>query len=93
MAEPGVRAGTVALHFTWIAHGGVLPVVRRVEEALDAFDARPHWGKVFTTAPAVLAARYPRLGDFAALVRAGPAGVFTNAFVRQALSGPAGGSV
>ncbi|CAM5487270.1 Xylitol oxidase OS=Streptomyces fumanus OX=67302 GN=xyoA PE=4 SV=1 [Streptomyces fumanus] len=49
---------------------------------------------MFTTAPAVLAARYPRLGDFAALVRElDPAGVFTNAFVRQVLSGPAGGSV
>ncbi|CAM5710318.1 D-arabinono-1,4-lactone oxidase [Streptomyces fumanus] len=93
--SPAYGRDTVALHFTWIADtAAVLPVVRRVEEALDAFDARPHWGKVFTTAPAVLAARYPRLGDFAALVRElDPAGVFTNAFVRQVLSGPAGGSV
>ncbi|MEU9559642.1 FAD-binding protein [Streptomyces fumanus] len=92
--SPAYGRDTVAAHFTWVADtAAVLPVVRRVEEALDAFDARPHWGKVFTTAPAVLAARYPRLGDFAALVRElDPAGVFTNAFVRQVLSGPAGGS-
>jgi xylitol oxidase len=91
--SPAYGRDTVAAHFTWVADTpAVLPVVRRVEEALDAFDARPHWGKVFTTAPAVLAARYPRLGDFAALVRElDPAGTFTNAFVGQVLSGPAGG--
>jgi xylitol oxidase len=92
--SPAYGRDTVALHFTWVADTpAVLPVVRRVEEALDAFDARPHWGKVFTTAPAVLAERYPRLGDFAALVRElDPAGTFTNAFVSQVLSGPTGGS-
>ncbi len=56
------------MHFTWVEDtAAVLPVVRRVEEALQAFDARPHWGKVFTVPAAALRGRYPRIGDFTAL--------------------------
>ncbi|MFD8203981.1 FAD-binding protein [Streptomyces sp. NPDC003470] len=86
---PAYGHDTVAVHFTWVADTeAVLPVVRRVEAALDAFGARPHWGKVFTTPAAVLRARYPRLGDFGALVAdLDPRGKFTNAFVRGVLAG------
>jgi xylitol oxidase len=57
-------------------------VVRQVEEALEPFDPRPHWGKVFTVPPTVLRGRYPRVGEFRALVESlDPAGTFTNAFV------------
>jgi xylitol oxidase len=60
--------------------------VRRLEEALAPFEARPHWGKVFTTPAADLRARYPRLGDFRALARElDPKGTFANAFVRDVL--------
>jgi xylitol oxidase len=56
--SPSYGRDTVALHFTWIEDTErVLPVVRRLEEALDAFDARPHWGKVFTTPAEVLRGR------------------------------------
>ncbi|KPI18391.1 Alditol oxidase [Actinobacteria bacterium OK074] len=84
---PAYGRDTVALHFTWIADTAVvLPVVRRVEEALDPFGARPHWGKVFTTNTAVLRGRYPRLGDFAALAgELDPVGKFRNSFVRGVL--------
>ena len=59
----------VAFHFTWRPDPGrVLPVVAEVERRLAGFDTRPHWGKVFTTSPAELAARYPRLADFRELV-------------------------
>ncbi|WP_437022961.1 D-arabinono-1,4-lactone oxidase [Streptomyces sp. enrichment culture] len=87
--SPSHGRDTVAVHFTWIEDTeAVLPVVRRVEQALDAFEARPHWGKVFTTPAAVLRDRYPRLGDFRALARElDPAGKFTNAFVRDVLGG------
>ncbi len=48
--SPAYGRDTVALHFTWVEDtAAVLPVVRRVEEALEPFDPRPHWGKVFTT--------------------------------------------
>ncbi|WP_149547077.1 D-arabinono-1,4-lactone oxidase [Streptomyces marokkonensis] len=87
--SPSYDRDTVAVHFTWIEDTRtVLPVVRRVEEALAPFDTRPHWGKVFTTPAAELHARYPRLHDFRALVRdLDPAGTFTNAFVRDVLAG------
>lgn len=85
--SPAYGRDTVALHFTWIEDtAAVLPVVRQVEEALEPFDPRPHWGKVFTTPADVLRGRYPRLGDFRALVDSlDPAGKFTNAFVRNVL--------
>ncbi|MFJ3943188.1 FAD-binding protein [Streptomyces griseoaurantiacus] len=86
---PAYGRDSVALHFTWVEDTElVLPVVRRLESALDGFDARPHWGKVFTTAPATLRARYARLADFAALAaELDPAGTFRNAFVEAVLAG------
>jgi len=85
--SPAHGRDSVALHFTWIEDTpAVLPVVRRVEEALSAFDARPHWGKVFTVPPAELRLRYARLADFRALAESlDPTGKFTNAFVRDVL--------
>ncbi|MFF9622890.1 FAD-binding protein [Streptomyces griseosporeus] len=85
--SPSYGRDTVAVHFTWIEEtAAVLPAVRRVEEALEPFEPRPHWGKVFTTPAGVLRERYPRLGDFRRLVaELDPAGKFTNAFVRGVL--------
>lgn len=85
--SPCYGRDTVAAHFTWVKDTpAVLPVVRRLEEALALFEARPHWGKVFTTPAADLRARYPRLDDFRALARSlDPAGKFTNTFVRDVL--------
>jgi xylitol oxidase len=85
--SPSYGRDSVALHFTWIEDAAaVAPVVRRLEAALDAFGARPHWGKVFTVPAAVLRERYPRLGDFAALARdLDPGRKFTNGFVREIL--------
>ncbi|MFJ9902225.1 D-arabinono-1,4-lactone oxidase [Streptomyces sp. NPDC101152] len=85
--SPSYGRDTVAFHFTWIEDtAAVLPVVRRVEEALEGFDARPHWGKVFTVPAAELRNRYPRLDDFRALARElDPDGKFANAFVRDVL--------
>ncbi|MFE2814259.1 FAD-binding protein [Streptomyces nigra] len=87
--SPSYGRDTVALHFTWIEDtAAVLPVVQRLEAALDAFAPRPHWGKVFTTPAGVLRDRYPRLDDFRALARElDPKGTFANAFVRDVLGG------
>ncbi|MFF0011993.1 D-arabinono-1,4-lactone oxidase [Streptomyces sp. NPDC005374] len=86
--SPAHGRDTVALHFTWIEDtAAVTPVVRRLEQALDPFDARPHWGKVFTTPAEVLGERYPRLGDFRKLARElDPEGKFANVFVRSVLA-------
>jgi xylitol oxidase len=87
--SPSYGRDTVAAHFTWVEDtAAVLPVVRRLEEALAPFAARPHWGKVFTTPADRLRALYPRLDDFRSLVNAlDPAGKFGNAFVRGVLGG------
>ncbi len=50
-------------------------------------DARPHWGKVFGTAPDVVQRLYPRLPDFAGLRRElDPGNMFGNAMVDRYLS-------
>jgi xylitol oxidase len=74
---------TVCLHFTWVDDAAaVAPAVRAVESALAAYDARPHWGKVFTTEPDVVRSLYPRLGDVERLrARLDPRRRFGNAFV------------
>ncbi|PSM42841.1 FAD-binding protein [Streptomyces dioscori] len=85
--SPAYGRDTVAFHFTWVEDtAAVLPVVRRLEEALAPFDARPHWGKVFTAQASDLRERYPRMGDFAALVaELDPTGTFRNDFVGSVL--------
>jgi xylitol oxidase len=87
--SPAHGRDSVALHFTWVRdEATVLPVVRRLEEALDPFDPRPHWGKVYAIPSAAVRRRYARLADFRSLARSlDPAGKFTNAFVRDLLDG------
>jgi len=74
---------TVGLHFTWqkdwTAVRQLLPLI---EEELAPFDARPHWGKLFTMDAARVQALYPKLADFRALARQyDPAGKFRNEFL------------
>ncbi|MFI1603867.1 FAD-binding protein [Streptomyces griseofuscus] len=87
--SPAHARDSVALHFTWVRdEAAVLPVVRGLEEALEPFEPRPHWGKVFGMPAAVVRGRYERLDDFRALVRdLDPTGKFTNAFVGEVLDG------
>ncbi|WP_330337148.1 FAD-binding protein [Streptomyces sp. NBC_00557] len=88
--SPAHDRDSVALHFTWVRdEAAVLPVVRRLEEALEPFDPRPHWGKVFEIPSAALRGRYARFDDFASLVRrTDPSGTFANDFVRDLLGLP-----
>ena len=81
------RQDSVAFHFTWIADpAAVLPVVGQVEQALAPFAPRPHWGKIFTVAPADLRARYERLPAFLDLIRRfDPSGKFRNAYTDRFL--------
>ena len=50
----------------WQAVRNLLPVI---ETELAPFEARPHWGKLFTTEPARLHALYRKLPDFQELLR------------------------
>jgi len=86
--SPNYQRNSIALHFTWIADtSAVLPVVAEVERVLAPLNPRPHWGKVFTMAPAAVRAAYPRFADFADLVdRYDPAGVFRNEWLDALLT-------
>ncbi|HEY6739666.1 MAG TPA: FAD-binding protein [Actinopolymorphaceae bacterium] len=81
--SPSHGRPTVGLHFTWVPdEATVLPVVTAIEERLAPFEARPHWGKLFTVAPETVRSRYPRIDDFAGLARRfDPDGKFRNDFV------------
>ena len=81
--SPATGRATVGIHFTWQSDGpAVGEALPHIERALEPFDARPHWGKVFTTAPEHLADLYARLPAFRALLtRVDPERRFGNAFL------------
>ena len=73
---------SIAFHFTWKPGPQVASAVAAVEEQLSPYDARPHWGKVFSTPRERIERLYPRLGDFRGLVAAlDPDGRFGNDLV------------
>ncbi len=78
---------SLAIHFTWKPEWpAVKEVLPQIEAALEPFEPRPHWGKLFTLAPAKLQPHYPRLADFRELVKHyDPAGKFRNEFVEKNL--------
>ncbi len=82
--SPARGRDSVALHFTWVDDDALVArAVDAVEDALAAFDARPHWGKVFAADPCD---HYPRLDDFRALVDAhDPGRKFTNPFLDRVI--------
>lgn len=80
--SPAYGRDSLAVHFTWRADAeAVLPVVTALETALAPFDARPHWGKVFTADPDAVAELYPRHAEARALRNdLDPDDVFGSAF-------------
>ena len=73
----------ITIHFTWKqdwpAVRTLLPVI---EKELAPFEARPHWGKLFTISPKVLQSRYKKLPDFIQLAKKfDPHGKFRNEFL------------
>ena len=86
--SPCYQRDTVAVHFTWVPDvPAVLPGVELVQDRLAPFEPKPHWGKICTIPPEVLRGRYPRLPDFAELVRSyDPRGKFRNAFLEPYLA-------
>jgi xylitol oxidase len=79
----------VAIHFTWKQDW---PAVRRllpvIEKELSPYQAKPHWGKLFTVAPSDLRSRYPRMPDFVRLAtKFDPKGKFRNGFLNTYIFG------
>jgi xylitol oxidase len=81
--SPCYRQDSVALHFTWKRDWqAVRELLPRIEEKLAPFDARPHWGKLFTMSQEQLHASIAKMPDFRQLLmRHDPGGKFRNAFL------------
>src|SRR5262249_60078361 len=61
---------------------------RGVEEIMDSYDGRPHWGKRHFQTAETLAGRYPRWDDFQRVrARLDPEGRFRNAYTDRVLGG------
>jgi xylitol oxidase len=81
--SPCYKQACVAIHFTWKQDwDGVRNVLPIIEEKLEPFDARPHWGKLFTMSHERLQSLYEKLPDFRALLQHyDPQGKFRNEFL------------
>jgi L-gulono-1,4-lactone dehydrogenase len=65
------------------------PYFRSVEEIMNGYDGRPHWGKRHFQTAETLARRYPRWHDFAAIrQRTDPEGRFRNGYLDRVLGAP-----
>jgi alditol oxidase len=81
--SPCYQQPCVTIHFTWKqdwpAVQKLLPVI---EKELSPFQARPHWGKLFTMPPRQLHSHYKKLPEFIALTKKfDPTGKFRNDFL------------
>ena len=80
---------SVTIHFTWKQEiDAVMKLLPLVEKELEPFKARPHWGKLFTMSPKMLASRYEKLDDFKKLIATyDPKGKLRNDFINTNLFG------
>ena len=81
--SPCYEQPCVTIHFTWKQDW---PAVRKllpvIEKELAPFQARPHWGKLFTMSPEALKSSYKKLPDFIQLSKKyDPQGKFRNEFL------------
>ncbi|MEM7274214.1 MAG: D-arabinono-1,4-lactone oxidase [Actinomycetota bacterium] len=79
--SPAYRRPSVCIGFTWRKHPAeVTALLPEIEEALEPFDPRPHWGKLFALRD--LAARFPKLPSFLDVAdRLDPTQTFWNPFL------------
>jgi len=87
--SPAHARRSAAIHFTWKQDTpAVVALLPKIESALAPFSPRPHWGKLFTLAPAILRNCYPRFADFEKLLaRFDPWGKFRNAYISRYFCG------
>ena len=81
--SPFYNQACVSIHFTWRKDWAAVRILLpEIEAALATFEARPHWGKLFTMAPEHVQSLYARLPDFRRLLlRYDPEGKFRNGFL------------
>ncbi|WKN30150.1 D-arabinono-1,4-lactone oxidase [Porifericola rhodea] len=85
--SPCYQQDSVAFHFTckqdWQNLKELLP---KIESVLQAYDVRPHWGKMFTLPAKRLRALYPKFTEFMKLKEEyDPEGKFSNTFLEERL--------
>jgi xylitol oxidase len=87
--SPCYRQACVGIHFTWTKDwDAVRQLLPLIEGALEPFDARPHWGKLFTMPAQRVQSLYPKLPAFQQLLRDyDPHGKFRNAFLDTYVGG------
>ncbi|AYL94894.1 FAD-binding protein [Mucilaginibacter celer] len=85
--SPAHHQKSVAIHFTWKQETeAVMKLLPQIEKELSPFNARPHWGKIFTMPAKTLAARYEKMAAFKAIVAEyDPQGKFRNQFLTNVL--------
>lgn len=87
--SPCYQQDCITIHFTWkqdwAAVSRLLPLI---EKELAPFDARPHWGKLFTVTHSRLKELYEQLPAFQQLLtRYDPHGKFRNKFLDTTIFG------
>ncbi|RIX53933.1 FAD-binding protein [Paenibacillus nanensis] len=83
--SPNYKQASAGFHFTWKPDWeAVRKVLPLIEEKLAPFQARPHWGKLFTMQPELVQSRYEKLPEFRELIRrCDPHGKFGNEFLEK----------
>jgi alditol oxidase len=81
--SPCYKQDSVTIHFTWKQEtDAVNKLLPLIEKELSLFNAKPHWGKLFTMSSAVLDARYEKYADFKKMIKEyDPTGKFRNQFL------------
>lgn len=87
--SPCYKQQSVTIHFTWKqdwpAVSKLLPLI---EKELAPFNAKPHWGKLFTITQKTLGARYEKMDEFKKMLSAyDPGKKFRNNFLAKNIYG------
>jgi xylitol oxidase len=87
--SPSYEQDCVAIHFTWKQDvPRVQQVLPLIEKQLEPFQARPHWGKLFSIPPERFRELYVKLPDFQQLLmECDPHGKFRNRFLSTYIYG------
>jgi len=85
--SPCRNQASVTIHFTWKQEWPeVSKLLPLIEKELAPFNVRPHWGKLFTISPKVLASRYEKLPDFKKMIATfDPKEKFRNEFLSSTI--------
>ncbi len=68
--SPCYQQPSATIHFTWQQDWpAVKKLLPLIEEKLAPFNAKPHWGKLFTMQPSKLKSLYPKLPEFQQLIK------------------------